>query len=376
MFTICPKCTLVLAVTTADLRTGQGYVRCGRCANVFNALLTLSEEPASRHDSVRDAAQLAEQRAPIAVPASDPIAAAAEHAPIAAPAAAAAALDETTTEPPASPEPAPDKPAASTEAGEQVKEFRSTGTFETIVLQGDTYSQTEEFVSEEDVNSEINAVRVQLAAANEPHHEGSAAATANGAAALDAPAAALIADLSEPPRPRSWRWLALASVLLLVLAAQAVHHWRNALAAQPTLNRPLTRLYAKFGVALTPDWDLHAYDVRQLGAVTDPAGGASILVRISVLNRALHAQPVPALRLTLLDRFGKRVAARDLKPEEYLPPALAGLGFLAPSQRIDADVHVVDPGPDAASFEVDVCLSGAGGALHCANDSPLAPPHS
>ena len=44
--------------------------------------------------------------------------------------------------------------------------------------------------------------------------------------------------------------------------------------------------------------------------------------------------------------------------------------------RIDADVRVVDPGPDAASFEVDVCLSGAGGALHCANDSPLATTHS
>ena len=46
MFTVCPKCTLTLAVTAADLRTGQGYVRCGRCLNVFNALLALSEEPA------------------------------------------------------------------------------------------------------------------------------------------------------------------------------------------------------------------------------------------------------------------------------------------------------------------------------------------
>src|SRR5271154_5425584 len=223
MFTICPKCTLVLAVTTADLRTGQGYVRCGRCANVFNALLTLSEEPASRHDPAPDSGQPAEQRAPTAVPASDPIAAAAEHPPIATPAAAAVNVPAAAS--PASPDPVPEKPAAATEAGEQVKEFRSTGTFETIVLQGDTYSQTEEFVSEEDVNTEIDAVRVQLAAANEPHHDASPAAAADSAAPSDAPAAALIADLSEPPRPRSWRWLALASALLLVLTAQAVHHW-------------------------------------------------------------------------------------------------------------------------------------------------------
>src|SRR5580658_10158206 len=44
MFTVCPKCTLTLAVTAEDLRAGQGYVRCGRCLNVFNALLALSEE--------------------------------------------------------------------------------------------------------------------------------------------------------------------------------------------------------------------------------------------------------------------------------------------------------------------------------------------
>src|SRR5438132_4769596 len=44
MFTICPKCALTLAVTAADLRVAQGYVRCGRCSNVFNALSRLSED--------------------------------------------------------------------------------------------------------------------------------------------------------------------------------------------------------------------------------------------------------------------------------------------------------------------------------------------
>ena len=55
MFTVCPKCTLTLVVTTVDLRAGQGYVRCGRCANVFNALIALREgEPGgSTSDSAR-----------------------------------------------------------------------------------------------------------------------------------------------------------------------------------------------------------------------------------------------------------------------------------------------------------------------------------
>src|SRR5215472_10417020 len=44
MFTVCPKCALTLVVTAADLRVAQGYVRCGRCSNVFNALARLSDE--------------------------------------------------------------------------------------------------------------------------------------------------------------------------------------------------------------------------------------------------------------------------------------------------------------------------------------------
>ena len=55
MFTICPKCTLTLVVTTVDLRAGQGYVRCGRCANVFNALIALREgDPTNLPPRARD----------------------------------------------------------------------------------------------------------------------------------------------------------------------------------------------------------------------------------------------------------------------------------------------------------------------------------
>src|SRR5579863_1466622 len=44
MFTVCPKCALTLVVTAADLRVAQGYVRCGRCSSVFNALARLTDE--------------------------------------------------------------------------------------------------------------------------------------------------------------------------------------------------------------------------------------------------------------------------------------------------------------------------------------------
>src|SRR5205823_4226129 len=44
MLTICPKRALTLLVTAEDLRVAQGYVRCGRCSSVFNALARLTGE--------------------------------------------------------------------------------------------------------------------------------------------------------------------------------------------------------------------------------------------------------------------------------------------------------------------------------------------
>ena len=48
MVTTCANCRQQLAVTAADLRIGQGYVRCGRCDKVFNALLTLADYSVER----------------------------------------------------------------------------------------------------------------------------------------------------------------------------------------------------------------------------------------------------------------------------------------------------------------------------------------
>src|SRR5712692_6078338 len=51
MFTVCPKCALTLVVTTEDLRVAQGYVRCGRCSSVFNALARLAEDRGTSEES-------------------------------------------------------------------------------------------------------------------------------------------------------------------------------------------------------------------------------------------------------------------------------------------------------------------------------------
>ncbi|MGH8231485.1 MAG: zinc-ribbon and DUF3426 domain-containing protein [Steroidobacteraceae bacterium] len=363
MFTVCPKCTLTLAVTAADLRTGQGYVRCGRCLNVFNALLALSEEPAGSEQPVASA----EVGAALAAggDSADEV-----RAPVPAPTHVHPALD--TSERAALPTESSSDGAIESESSLA----DGTGTFETIVLEGDAITQTEEFVPEESVDSEIAALAERLHAA--AHQADEAPPTTDGIEVSDIDPDDVPVDAAEiiPMARRSHpgRWAGASVLMLLLLALQGVNHWRDALASTPSLSAPMSRLYAHLGVPLDPHWNLSAYDIRQQGAATDPADSHVIHVRLSVANRAAQPQPVPLLRLTLLDRYGKSIATRDLTPAEYWPQGRAPRSFLDHDERIDSEVAVHDPGADSASFELDVCLKSSAGVVRCAGDTVSAPP--
>jgi len=68
------------------------------------------------------------------------------------------------------------------------------------------------------------------------------------------------------------------------------------------------------------------------------------------------------------DRFGNRVAARDLNPAEYLGPGAPQVSLMAPGQRVEAQVAFQDPGQAATGFEIDACMAGNDGTVTCAND--------
>jgi hypothetical protein len=164
-------------------------------------------------------------------------------------------------------------------------------------------------------------------------------------------------------------WGAGAAVALLALLAQIVNHYRDQLAATARFHQPITSLYASLGVPLAPRWDLRAYEVRQLGASVEPTSSGLITVRASIKNAAPQPQPLPLLRVTLQDRFGNRIAARDVAPQSYLPHAPPPSALLPAGERIDAEMGFVDPGANAVGFEIDACLPTRGGEVTCANDA-------
>jgi predicted Zn finger-like uncharacterized protein len=361
MFTTCPSCALNLAVTAADLRVGQGYVRCGRCVSVFNALISLADEAEVGPDEtlhVEDKAEATQSRPVLDLPMSGPLVDAAPEG-----------LAEVTDE--------------SRDMG--------TGTFETIVLEGDTILQTEEFVDEAEVDEQIAALAVRI---EEQHQADGIDADAQLEAALPRPLPAFVRE-SQPgygdtttdaaggggvthdavdssldsllaPR-RAKRPLPRLMIFSIVLAAllvlQVVHHWRYPLAEHlPWVGN----VYAGIGAPLAPQWQLAAYDVRQLGATTDPANAQRIEVRASVRNGAERAQPAPVLRVILQDRFGNELGRHERAPADYTRGT--ALDMLAADQRVDASFWIDDPEQKAVGFELDACLRGAEGVLRCASD--------
>lgn len=400
MFTVCPKCALTLAVTAADLRVGQGYVRCGRCASVFNALVALHEEARAQEDP----AAVTERRSATPSPLPPPLmmevpAAAADE-----PGNAADRQSGTDTEP------APDTMEFALGSADLAQIFVApeigegevtSGTYESIVLEGDLPPDSGpaagfaadrdtdrdadaaiEMLSEELFAAEAELELIASAARDATADPGSAtqqfeALTAGAPPPMHEAFRIRAEDIDafEEPERRSRAdfWYRVAAITLAVLlVAQFANRYRNELARSPLLNGPLSSLYAALGAPLAPRWDPAALDVRQLGAIAESGPGGQLLVRASIRNEASRAQPLPLLRLTLQDRFGKRLASRDLMPREYLGQRASERDFLVPGQRVDAEVTVVDPGRSAVGFEIDACLPNGAGGVACAGDARAA----
>ncbi len=152
-------------------------------------------------------------------------------------------------------------------------------------------------------------------------------------------------------------WLTAALLLGILLVAQLVRDNRDWVAAHVPL----------LGGAGSTTLNLAVYQLRQWGVTGDPGAPGTLRVRASIMNTAAQLQPYPLLRVTLVNRFGTHVGAREFEPAEYLGHGIARM--LAPGERIEATLDILDPGKEAEGFEIDVCLRNAVKRIVCAGDA-------
>jgi predicted Zn finger-like uncharacterized protein len=401
LYTQCSHCDTVFQLTAETLRAAGGQVRCGRCGEVFNALARLAEDAnafaapgdaASADGSPRESALEMEARADEILHSPPP-----KRAMQAAPASDAEDFMPGDVEfarlqliekfkPSRHENPAPHRPAAGAppaparSPAPQAKaapparaaESAEDGAFEFTLPPGEldrvfvdpTAGRARPSSLADADDAAPNAVRADDSA--ERAEEAMGGSDFAERTRRDLSTGLRRGQLEERDVPANpmirIAWRGAAALLALALLGQVIHENRAWLAA----HGPLRSMYAALGVKVQPPVNLSAYQLRQWGVTGDPNTAGTLRVRASILNTSPQLQPYPLLRVTLANRYGTHVGARDFEPAEYLGRPTARL--MTPGERADATLDIQDPGKDAEGFEIDVCLRGAEQAIACAAD--------
>jgi predicted Zn finger-like uncharacterized protein len=423
VFTQCSKCETVFRLSAEVLRAAGGQVRCGKCGEVFNALAHLAEDASAftPGDSSGESSFDSETRADniLGSPAPPSPRTPPSEEDFAPPGVEIARLqildwDEHDESEVAAAE---SSDSATKQLGESSLEFTlPPGELDRIFVETKRGVRArmppalpQESAEPEEIEV-FNAARPNTAVPIAPIPPSAASVAPVAASPAPAPSgfdvpedvrlemlsgiesaadAEPIVELEQPRRPTRRRrspfdpapqesgqslipWLAAAITAGVLFIAQVVHQNRDWLAAHAPLGGSLRALYSTMGTPVAPPANLAAYQLRQWGVTGDPAGDGTLRVRASILNTAAQLEPYPLLRVTLANRFGGSIGTRDFEPSEYLGKPTAKL--LAPGERADATLDILDPGKNAEGFEIDVCLRGADRKVSCANDKAPALP--
>lgn len=123
----------------------------------------------------------------------------------------------------------------------------------------------------------------------------------------------------KPRERRRGPWIGTGAVLLaLLLAGQAVWHFRDAIAAHFPATRPvLVRMCEIAGCAIRPLRDVAALSIEASDLQADAAHKGLLILAATVRNRAGYAIAYPHLELTLTDAQDQPVVRRAFSPAEF-----------------------------------------------------------
>ncbi|MDQ6621775.1 MAG: DUF3426 domain-containing protein [Pseudomonadota bacterium] len=107
-------------------------------------------------------------------------------------------------------------------------------------------------------------------------------------------------------------------LLLLLLAGQAVFHFRDVISTRWSATRPaLVRACAVLGCKVEPLRDIDGVTIEASDLQADPAHRGLLVLTATLRNRSSWPLSYPYLELTLTDAADQAVARRALLPAEY-----------------------------------------------------------
>ncbi len=173
----------------------------------------------------------------------------------------------------------------------------------------------------------------------------------------------------ENGKQRVKLWLSAACIAAITLTGQLVHINRDDLATSQRAGETLRAIYTRLGQPLLPNWPIEAYTVRRAEALA--GGSAPDALDIAAAVDIVGDGPVglPMVRVSIRDQWANTIASRVFSPDEYLGTELPTI--VPAGTRIPVRVSVLDPGVQARGYLVDVCLPRRSRGLECQNDREL-----
>lgn len=322
LVTACPECNTTFRITVGILEKAGGQVRCGRCAMIFDANAKLREIDESQVE-FRPASDFKFELQPEADASADT-----------------------------------DTHAETDSPGEPVE----AASDDAPDLEGDA-GETDQAPDEPEVEADD--------AAGETDDEAPALAEEVSDAADEAPDEPdWLPPIDTPGERRTWPWAAGTAAAALLLVGQFVHHYRSELVTVPAFGPALSLAYAGFGTEILPAVDLDQYDLLDLTAVAEPSGEEQgwLVIETRVRNGGPNVQPYPHILVRLLDRWEDTVAARYFAPEEYAVTSIRDSSRMNIGSTLDAQFIIMDPGPSATGFELELCVKSQRG-FECESDN-------
>lgn len=334
----CPHCLTVFKVSDENLKVADGYVRCGICKEVFNALekswLDIKKEPAAK----------TKIEPTIAAKAAS---------------ASTSSVKKEVTPSPATPvQPAPIQNKAPSAASKP--EPKPVVANASAAQPEITKPKTQATGASAKQPSPVTAPTKSAAAPNaskteKPVDNSSRPADDNLFAGVQSK---LIPDEYRIPELHNtysfWRDLTWSIAILVLTASLFIEYtWfnRNDLIRNPQL-RPLVTQFC----TLTDCGTMDLRETSKIEMVTrniysHPNVDDALMISGTLTNHAPFEQPYPDILINFSDVRGEVIASRIFTPEDYLQIKISNLKLLTPEISIDFNMEIQDPGKNASTYE-------------------------
>lgn len=335
LITRCPTCETMFRVVPDQLRVSEGWVRCGQCAEIFDAtqhMVTSPETGAPTQSVAPQAVQETRPQATTAAPApAAPVPPPSAQPTFIRPAADSQypATDATGIQPARVPEPAAPAVQHASRADEPDGSDAPLTDPETVFLERDSEAEPST-----PPRSQAPDMAIDLPLSEpEPAFEPPARADVRPSAAAprtaqddDVPAVSFLRQADAPSfwRRPAMRWALLLALLALLglLVFQIVLKERNRIAALEPATRPiLEALCAVAGCSLSP--------LRQIESIVIDSStfsrvrGDDYRLGFALRNTAPIAIAMPAIELSLTDPQDQAVIRRVIQPAEFAAGTLS-----------------------------------------------------